>query len=149
VLPNKLSTLSSYFIRTIKSMAVRYDRLGMWKTWGRRESHNIVLVGRAQRSMRLVRIMPTCYDNIKIRFKATRWEDVESINLGWGYEKQLAVVNTVMNLRVLRNSDNFLTRRKPVRYAGKFLLHQISHLLEHGHSGEPNRRPVDWGITRD
>jgi hypothetical protein len=83
-------------------MAVRYNRLGMWKTWGRREQHNIVLVGRAQRSMQVVGIMPRCYDNIKIRFKATGWEDVKSILLAWGYGKQLAVVNTVMNLRVLR-----------------------------------------------
>jgi hypothetical protein len=82
----------------------------MWKTWGRRKQHNMVLVGRAERNSQLVGIMLRCYDDIKIRFKATGWEDVESILLASGYGKQLTVVDTVMKLRVLQNSDNFLTR---------------------------------------
>ena len=49
-------------------------------------------------------------------------------------EKRLAVVNTVMNLQFIQNSDNFLTRGEPMSYRGKFMMHEDSHLLEHCHS---------------
>jgi hypothetical protein len=52
----------------------------MWKTWGEK-NHIKSFVWKTERSMRVIGIKRRCYDNIKINFKTTGWEDVESILL--------------------------------------------------------------------
>jgi hypothetical protein len=37
-----------------------------------------------------------------------------------------ALVNAIMNLRVLQNVGNFLTSRKPVSFSRRTLLHGVS-----------------------
>jgi hypothetical protein len=60
-----------------------------------------VLVGKLQRKRPLGRPSSIWDDNIKIDVQEVGWEDVEWSSLAQDRDKWQAVLNTVMNLRVL------------------------------------------------
>jgi hypothetical protein len=60
-----------------------------------------LLVGKPERKRPLGRIRSRWMDNIRMEFGETGWRDVDWIGLAQGRGKWKAVVNVVMNLRVL------------------------------------------------
>jgi hypothetical protein len=59
-----------------------------------------ILVGNPEEKSPLGRLRRTCEDNIKIDLRKTLLEDVDWIHLTQDMDRWLALVNTVMNLRV-------------------------------------------------
>jgi len=51
-------------------------------------------------------------DNIKMDLKEIRWEDVDWMHVDQDRDRWRILVNTVMKLRVLQKTQNFLTRPK-------------------------------------
>jgi hypothetical protein len=94
----------------------------MWKTLGKRTTYK-VLFGK-QKDLRVslelgIDVMITSKYILK-RQDGRTWNRYVWLE---DMEIRLAVVNTVINLRFIQNSDNFLTRGEPVTCPGKFLLH--------------------------
>jgi hypothetical protein len=73
-----------------------------------RDAYNI-LVGRPEGRRPLGRPRSRWEDNIKIDLRETGFEDVDWIHWAQDRDRWWALVNTVMNLRVLYNAGNFLT----------------------------------------
>jgi hypothetical protein len=55
------------------------------------------------------------------------WEGMDWTDMTQDGNRWRAVVNAAMNLRLLKNVGNFLTRRKCVSFSGRTLLHGVSH----------------------
>jgi hypothetical protein len=60
-----------------------------------------ILVGRPEGKRQLGRPRRRCNDNIRLELKEIRWEIVDWIHLALDRDQWRAVVDTVMNLRVL------------------------------------------------
>jgi hypothetical protein len=58
------------------------------------------LVGKPERKRPLVRTRPRWEDNIRMDHREVEWEGVEWMHLAQDRDQWLAVVNTVMDLRV-------------------------------------------------
>ena len=77
-------------------------------TYGREENVYRISVGKSERKRPIGTPAHRLEDNIKMG-KEIGWEDVEWLNVAQDKVKWLAVVNAVMNLRLLYNAENFLT----------------------------------------
>jgi hypothetical protein len=73
----------------------------MWHAWERREKCTGFLVGKSEGKTTLVRPRHRWEDGIRMNFKETGWRSVEWIQLAQDRDRWRAVVNTVMNLRIL------------------------------------------------
>jgi hypothetical protein len=61
--------------------------------------------------------------------KVISWESVDWFDLADDTDKWLALVNTVMNLRVTQNAENFLNSSGTVNFSRRTLLHEVSILM--------------------
>jgi hypothetical protein len=67
------------------------------------------LVRKSEGKRPLRRLICGLDDNIKMNLKEKGWEDAVLIHLAQDGDQWEALVNTVMNLRVPQNAENFFT----------------------------------------
>ena len=65
-------------------------------------------------------------DNIKMDLQEVGGGGMDWIDLTEDRDRWRALMNTVTNLRVLQNAENFLTSSKPVSFSRRTLLHGVS-----------------------
>jgi hypothetical protein len=68
-----------------------------------------ILVGKPEGNRALGRPRRRWVDNIKIDVREMGWDGVDSIVLGQDRDQRRALVNMVMNLRILLNAGKFLS----------------------------------------
>jgi hypothetical protein len=76
----------------------------MWCAWGEVKGAYKILVGRPEGRRPLGSPRRRWEDNIKMDLRETEFEDVDWIHLARDRNTWRALVNTVMNLRVLYNA---------------------------------------------
>jgi hypothetical protein len=69
---------------------------------------NKILVGKPEGMISLGRIRRRWEDNIRMDLRETGWENVDWMHLSQVRNQWRALVNIVMNLRVLQKAENFL-----------------------------------------
>jgi hypothetical protein len=73
----------------------------MWHVWGERRRAYRALVGKPERRRPLGRPRRRYEDNIKVYLREVGWGVMDWIDLAQDRDRWRAVVNTVINLRVL------------------------------------------------
>jgi hypothetical protein len=63
-------------------------------------------------------------DNIKIDLREIGWDGIDWIDLAEDRDQWMALVNTVMNLRVPQNAENFLSGCTIGSFSGRAQLRQ-------------------------
>jgi hypothetical protein len=90
---------------------------------GQRKSVYRGLVGKPEGKIPLGRPKRRWQDNIKIDFQEVGCRGMGWIDMAQERDRWRALVNVVMNLRVLQNAGNFLTSGEPVIFSRRALLH--------------------------
>jgi len=85
-----------------------------------------VLVGKPERKRPLGRSRHRGEDSIKMDLQELGKGGLYWIELARQRDRWRALVNAVMKLRVPKNVGNFLTRKKPVSFSRRTLLHGVS-----------------------
>jgi hypothetical protein len=104
-----------------------WDERGMWHAWGRKLAVFWLINWGRQRG--ISRRRWGCY--MKINLREIGWEDVDWTHLPQNRDKWRAPVNTVMNLRVLWNIRNLLTRWETVSFSRGTLFREISLIISY------------------
>jgi hypothetical protein len=76
---------------------------------GKRRGLYRVLAGKPEGRRPLGRPRRRWEDNIRMGLHEMGWEGMVWIDLAWDRDRRRALVNAVMNFRVSKNADNFLT----------------------------------------
>jgi hypothetical protein len=97
--------------------------------YGRQERLYKVLVWRTKGKRSLGRPRRRRGVNIKMDHQEMVWGGMDWIDLAQSRDRWPALVNAVMDFRVLQNAGNFLTGRKLVGFVGRTLLHRISYII--------------------
>jgi hypothetical protein len=98
-------------------------------TYGERRGAYRALVGKPEGRSPLGGPRGRWEDNIKMGRRAVRWEGGEGmdwIDLVQDKERWRALVNTMINLRVLQNAGNFLSSLGCFSFSGMTVLHGVS-----------------------
>jgi hypothetical protein len=74
-----------------------------------RDLHTEMFVGKLEGKIPLERPRRKWEDNIKIELREVGWEDVDWIHLDPNRDQWQVLVNTVTDLRDLKNNGNFLS----------------------------------------
>jgi hypothetical protein len=94
------------------------------RVWGRRDVHTGVWWGNLILSP-LGRPRHRWDDNIKVDLHETILEDVDWIPLAQLRDEWQAHVNTIMALRILQNTGNYLTSRGTINFSRRALSHAV------------------------
>jgi len=65
-------------------------------------------------------------DNIKMKLQEVGFGGMDWIEMAQDGYRWWAIAIEVMNLRVPKNTGNFLTSRKPVSFSGRTVLHGVT-----------------------
>jgi len=84
------------------------------------------LAGKPEEKRPLGRPRRSWDDNIKMDLQEVGGGGMDWIDLTEDRDRWRALMNTVTNLRVLQNAENFLTSSKPVSFSRRTLLHGVS-----------------------
>jgi hypothetical protein len=98
---------SPNIVRVIKSRRMRWA--GHVACMGEGRGSYRILVGRPEGRRPLGRLWRRWEDNIKMDLQEVGWGGMDWIDMAQDRDSWWAVVNAVMNFRVLENSGNFLT----------------------------------------
>jgi hypothetical protein len=93
------NSYSASIIRMIKSRRVRWE--GYVVRMGNKRNQYRMLVGKPEGKRPLGRPRRSWVDNIKIDLRQIGWDSMDWIDLALDRDQWRALVNTVMNLRVL------------------------------------------------
>jgi hypothetical protein len=93
---------------------------------GERRGAYRLLVGKPEGKSPLGRPRRRWEDNVRIDLQEVGCGGMDWIELTQDRYRWRAVVNAVMNLRVLYKAGNFLTSCKPIRFSRMTLLHGVS-----------------------
>jgi hypothetical protein len=80
-------------------------------------------VGKPEGKRPLGRPRRRCVNNIKMDLREIGWDDMDWIDLAQNRDQWRALVNTVMNLRVLQNAGKFLSSFTIDSFSRKAQLH--------------------------
>ena len=113
-----------FSVRVIKSKRTRWA--GHVARMGERRGLYGVLVGKTEGKRPLRRPRRRWEDNIKMDLQEVRFGGLVWIGLSEYRDRWRTLVNAVMNLRIPKNSRNFLTSREPVSCSRRTPLHGVS-----------------------
>jgi hypothetical protein len=114
--PNIVRAIQSRRIILAGHIARKGDRRGAYR----------VLVGRPEGRRPLGRPRPRWGEGIKVDLKEVGWVGMDWIDMAQDRNRWRVLVNTVMNLRVPQNAENFLTSWGTVSFSRRTPLHGVS-----------------------
>jgi hypothetical protein len=115
---------SRTIIRVIKS--TRMSWAGYVARMGEGRGAYRILVGRPEGRRPLGRPRRRWEDNIKMDLQEVGWWGMDWIHMARVRDSWRALVSAVMNLRIPKNGENFLTSSRPASISRRTLLYGVS-----------------------